>query len=327
MAGDIEVALGLDLKHEFKPTVRHAIVLTHWMMLTPPNAIGLDEYFKLIYGAQTFIAFGLRWPTQPDEVRCRSTKSPNDGHDVQLHYAIVPSRLATKWPEHPMRRCFQSGQIAATFGDNMGKWLAMPAGLDTVRSLFFSRMYAAAIYAENDYLNLVQAIEAFHRETRGGRFLTRTQWKTVCRALRTAFDQEDLPINTDDRRTLKQRVSSLPEHNLGSRLQSLLEEFKEFTKVFIPDRGTFIRLVLKKRNYWTHFDSKRAAGQLSGYEQHILTTRLEALMELCWMDYVGIPSVVMDDVAKKCKESVDETERLNRPSPPPDRMDEGAGGP
>lgn len=327
MAGDIEVALGVDLKHEFRPTVRHAIALTHWMTLTPPNAIGLDEYFKLTYAAQTFIAFGLRWPTQPDEVRCRTTKSPDDRHDVHLHYAIVPSRLAAKWPEHPVHRCFQSGQIAASFGECVGKWLAMPPGLDTVRSLFFSRTYAAAIYSENDYLNLVQAIEAFHRETRGGRFITRPQWKAVRGALWGALDQESLPLTPEARCTLKQRLSHLAEHNLGSRLESLLEEFKEFTEVFIPDREAFIRLVLKMRNYWTHFDSKRAASQLDGYELHILTTRLEALMELCWMSYVGIPNAVMASVAARCKESVDETERLNKPSPPPGGLNEGPVGP
>lgn len=316
-AGDTEIALGVDVQHGFKQMDRYAVVLAHWITLTPSGAISLDDYFTLMYAAQTFVAFGLRWPTQPDDVRCRSTKSEDQRHDVHLHYETPPSRLAERWDALPTLRCFLHMQIATTFGANMCKWLVMPPGLSTVRSLYFSRMYAVAIYSENDYLNLVQSIEAFHRETRGGRFLTKAQWKAVRRALWTTLDQDDLPINTDERCTLKQRTSPLPEHNLGSRLEALLEEFKEFTDVFVPDRAAFIRLVLKMRNYWTHFDSKRAAGQLDGYEQHILTLRLEALMELCWMHYVGIASTVMADVAKRCKENVAEIEYLNRPSPSP----------
>lgn len=315
MAGDIEVTIGVNVEQQFKPMDRYAVVLHHWITITPPNSIGIEDYFKLMHAAQTFIALGLRWPTQLDDVLCRTTKSESHRPDVNLHYAVIPSRLAGTWSGHSKQHNFLRTNIGPRLGDCLGLWLAMPPALDTVRSLYFSRMYAEATYSENDYLNLVQALEAFHRETRGGRFLSKAQWTAVSRSLWALFDRKDLPVNDRQRTSLKQRISSLPEHNLGSRLDSLLEEFKSFIDEFIPDREKFIRLVLQMRNYWTHFDSKRAAGQLAVYEQHILTLRLEALMELCWMQYADIPTEVMAEVARKCKERVAEVEWLNRPTP------------
>jgi hypothetical protein len=312
-AGDIEIALGVDWEQEIRPTVRHRITLTHWMRLKPPKAIGLDECLKLVYRAQTFLAFGLRWPTQPDDVRCHSTKTAEKKADVHLHYGVALPRLATTFRELPMDRCFQAQEIVDTLPENFGKWL-VPA-LDIVRSLFFSRMYAEAIYMQHDYLTLVQAIEAFHREFRGGRFLTRPQWKEARRALWTALDQASLPLTSEEREKVRQRLSHVAEHNLGSRLASLLEELKDYTEVFISDKVAFIKDVLRVRNYWTHYDSNRAAGQLDENEVHILTERLEALMELCLMNHVDIPSAVMASVALRCKESVDEFIRLNRPNP------------
>lgn len=315
LAGDTTVSFGVDYEYKIEPRVHHGIDLTHWMTLTPAEPIGLEESLNLMHSAQTFVALGLRWPTLANDARCRSTKATGKGPDVHLHYASAVPLESSRFPELATDRCFQAAELVETLGKSLRMWFGMPHALDTVKNLFFSRHYAEAIYLQHDYITLVQAIESFHRETRGGRFLAKPIWKAVRHALWTAIDSKTIPLSADDRAAIKQRLSHVAEHTLASRLDDLLEIFKDFTVMFVPDRTDFIRNVIKVRNYWTHYDSKRATGRLDELEIHALTIRLETLMELCWANYIEVPRAVMVNIATRGKDRGDAFSRLNPPSP------------
>ena len=312
-AGDFELEFSVDSDFEIKRGIRYAITLTHWLTLTPKTPVNLEECFEMIRSAQTFVALGLAWPTQPEDVRCRTAEFDAAKDAVHLHYAVEASRHASRPVELANDRCFYCGDIADTIGEHFGTWLAMPAGLRTVRDLFFSRRYATSIFREHDFLTLAQAVESFHRETRGGTYMKPAQRKAVLRALKKTLAEPALAVDPKVQHVLgAERLAFMHEHTLRTRLESLLEEFKEFCDIFIPDGKAFVRSVLLTRNYWTHYDAKSAAKQLDDYAAYVMTKRLDTLMEICWMAHVRIPKKVIEAVALRCKNDIATSDGLQR---------------
>jgi hypothetical protein len=137
------------------------------IQIETPEALSLeDSYFGYIYPIQNLLTLATDAPNSIDGVAVFVKK---DSRELPLQvyfrtgYGEVQGRHL-----HPSGMLFLLEDIAASFSAHIERWLKIADALDSVLDLFFGTRYNPRMYPENRFLNVVQAIEAYHRRRIGG---------------------------------------------------------------------------------------------------------------------------------------------------------------
>lgn len=94
-------------------------------------------------------------------------------------------------------------------------WFTKAERLRAVYTLFFGSMYFSEMYPRFHFLNLIQAVETFHRNMRKGQYLTEEDFKPIRTALTSAIPEG---IADDLREALKSKIRYGYEYSLRKRL-------------------------------------------------------------------------------------------------------------
>lgn len=133
------------------------------------------------------------------------------------------------------------------------KWFRDAALLTPIYALLWSIISRHSTYYETIFLNLTQALEAFHRRCYNGFYLPEDQYESIRNILVKAIPNG---ISDGLRDSLKSRLKYGNEISFRNRLKNLLDgsAWNDCLKSFIKDKSGFVNSVVDTRNYFVHYD-------------------------------------------------------------------------
>jgi len=150
------------------------------------------------------------------------------------------------------------------------------------------------------FLAIMQALEAFHRGTRKGKYLSDKDYKAVSDVVIAAIPGDALESLRD---SLKARLRFGNERSLRNRLAELVDGLPEPTRQAIhPNLKVFITLAIDTRNDLTHYPVERPKRTLQGEELYWATKLLRYFFVAVVMKDLGLTDSAVQDAFETCNE-------------------------
>lgn len=183
-------------------------------------------------------------------------------------------------------------EIEDNFSDLLKMWVQKAEILKPVYDLYFAGIYQS-IYPENEFLNLVQALETYHRRIFGGEYLNRDIYiNGLYKSLLSAIPPD---ISTDFRSSLREgKLKYAFEYSLRKRLQLLCIHITEKMRInFLCNRKTiidFAKRISYTRNYLTHYSyDLKELSITGGKDLHEANNQLKLIISICFLEQLGLP--------------------------------------
>jgi len=163
----------------------------------------------------------------------------------------------------------------------MDNWLNMAQELDSVCNRFFGVQYTTRMNLQNEFLNIVQALESYHRQRMKNEVQPRVEYKRRIEAILSRVD-------TQDRHWLREILAYGNEPRLEQRLNELLEKVHAVVSPVIDDTAIFAKKVKNTRHYLTHLDKSKKRKAARGAELYWLTRKLSYVLQACLLLELGL---------------------------------------
>ena len=185
-------------------------------------------------------------------------------------------------PEIP----FTYPRIAASMPAILNTWFSKTEQLSTLYSLFFGTTINRSIPREFQFLALIQALESYHRESGGDKYLSKEGYEEIRTALTNAIPKS---TPADLRDALKSRIKYGNEYSLRKRLELTLNKVPEALRnIFVQGNEQFIFQVVATRNYLTHRDESLKDNVLDDKGIFDAAVSLQLLIQYILLTELGI---------------------------------------
>jgi len=246
---------------EFRPAVSLSCVLKEvWS-------------FQLLYTLFTFEKTWVKWIYL--------------GHnDKELRLFYRQRGVLSEEPER-IFPLIQFVHVASKFEAAISAWTRLRPGLKQVMGILNANIGISDQYVHNDFLNIVQAVEAYHRRVlQDTDALKDSNGPRVTRILAAVNDPED-------KQWLQNRLAFSHEPNLAARLKELLGVHSPALFEEPPSKkqmNKLIRNVVDKRNYYTHYDVSLENNEDETVKLIGLTKFMTLLLAYCLLAEIGFDS-------------------------------------
>ncbi len=171
--------------------------------------------------------------------------------------------------------------IASRFADVLNIWYANAERLKHVYNQFFAATQHDVIYADQDFLQLAQALEVFSRVSRDSKYVDEVEYKEIADTL-----MKSIPQTTDGdlKNSLKARIYFGNEFSLRKRISTILKELEQETlELITSDVRSFVCKVVDTRNYLVHLDETSSDNAIMDHEIYPAMNKLRLLLMILLM--------------------------------------------
>jgi hypothetical protein len=193
------------------------------------------------------------------------------------------------YPEFKKRKTRHAHQMLLTYDelggiDTVARWLDVCSGFDRALASMMSVKRSSRIFAENRFLNVAFAAEAFHRDIYGGPHMDEAEFKEILRSCLAA-------VPTGRRDWLKQKLSFANSPTLRRRLTDLVGRTGGALAALLQNDRRWADVVTNVRNHLTHLDSKKV--NFAGSDLFYLSESIYAVVRFCMLLEAGVPLEVL----------------------------------
>jgi hypothetical protein len=275
--------LAWDRDCPFQLRLHNTISLEHRGDLS--TLMGLLSHFR------NLITLGLCQPIRERWIRVRPV-TQNSKCDVQVLYEPVSTMPKDAYYHHD--RLFSYQDLGNDASKYLANWFVRRDDLDSVLTLYFNTLYVPVPFVDVRLLNLIQALESYHRRVVGTSELPKVEHKQrVASVLAT--------VSPDLRDWVKARLEYSNEVSLLARINWLLSEFAEVLKPILKDPDKIAKRLRDNRNYMTHFDVRLKEKKAVGTELIGLVELCKLLLELICMREMGLPAELIGQIAPRSR--------------------------
>ena len=175
-------------------------------------------------------------------------------------------------------------------------WLRLNNDLNEVANLYFNIIYSPELDQQNQFLNIVQAIEIFHR----------IKFKNHTNRPKDKFDNLKKEIISGISKPYKSFVKGLLKHanepNLQARLIYLINEKGSSIIPLINDINNFSDRIAKTRNYLIHLNPNIRSDVLFGTDRYWAIQTLILLLQICFLFELGFDNSKVDKFIRRYSE-------------------------
>ncbi len=189
---------------------------------------------------------------------------------------------------HSSEMFFTYTDISDRFEYFLKNWLKDSTLLEAVYNPYFAMLYNPRMYIEDRFLNLVKAIESFHKYKYDGKYLPDEEYKPIYEALINTIPKE---AQKDLKDKLEEYLRYGNEFSLRKRMKHIIDKYRDVVDIFIKDRKSFIEKVVNTRNYLIHRNWQLREHTASGEELYHLTQKLRICFETCLLSQLGFNSL------------------------------------
>jgi hypothetical protein len=160
-------------------------------------------------------------------------------------------------------------------------WFEKYINLYPVFRLFFDTAYGINLYRTNVFLNLVFAIETYHRRTTGGKTFNSEEFERIKAIVISSLnDRKHIEW-------LKGKFEYLNEVNLRKRLSEIYDRFSVIMDEIVPSKKEFIHKILATRNYYVHYTESLKKELIKEDEFEKYNSLLKIILDMCLLDELG----------------------------------------
>lgn len=275
----------MQIKLDFKGKVEsgiHSVYIGHdvifdFLMKKPS---GIDEILLIINKVRDFLSFAIS-----EKISYKSIKVEID---KEFRVICLKQKIETKKNEKLQTSMlfsfndFHVQKIKSLFS----KWFNKYEEIAPIFDLYFENMYYQRKFSVNYFLNVVFALETYHRRQIGGKKMAEKKFSKYEESILKKLSNEEQEI-------VKGVFLFGNELNLRMRLNSLLDKSDySFNKFIIGKKKSFVNKVLQTRNYYVHYDSrfeKKSKNQIIPKENLFdYSLTLLVLLQCCMLDEIGM---------------------------------------
>lgn len=250
------------------------------------------EFFRpYIWRLQNFLSIALDYPTFPRVIKLHNNDALKPHGHLFYRFPSLPSKAP---PQIPRDTLFTLPQMLNSNADALHKWIEEYERFEPVLDAFFATIHQPTMFFQNRFLQLVQALESYHRLA----FSTSLHEKEEHSQRLSEIMAACPPTH---KRWLTQKLAFAHEPSLKERLDELYTEYSFAFEGIIDSNETMnhiIRTIVDTRNYLTHLDVK-ARGRIAPldtlYQYCSLTTYW---MYFCIFTLIGLSRTQMESLAK-----------------------------
>ncbi|MCD4646334.1 hypothetical protein AR454_28640 [Bacillus mycoides] len=193
-------------------------------------------------------------------------------------------------PIDPWRVLLNLQELKENFGMYMNNWFEKSKLLSPIIDLYLNTLNYKQMSIERHFLNLVQALESYHRRTRRNYTIDpQSHQKKVQEILESAPEEH--------KKWLSERLNFSHEPTLQNRLLDLVPDDEDMFIFFkgSTDVEDFIKKVKNTRNYHTHYDSKLERKALKGEELEFSCVILRSMVEYYLLKEIGVSKEIIHE--------------------------------
>lgn len=177
---------------------------------------------------------------------------------------------------------FHFQQIKTDFQKMFIQWLNIRKDLEPSINLLFDYFYKSRTFTTNHFLNIIYAIETYHRRRYKNYLIEPDIHKNRLDNIYKNVPEEHLTW-------LKEKLIFSHEPSLKERLEEIIDTVKcEVLLKVIGDKDEFIRDAKNSRNYYVHFSPSLKKKALTGGKLYHLSEKLKYLLIYCLLKDIGI---------------------------------------
>lgn len=260
----------------------------------------LNEFISAAYKITTLLSFAIDKTVCIERVSATSDairQAIGDGKtipvSISLYYASLPyTKIEPKIDWH--RMLFRFEQIREDAERIVNNWFDAYDEIEPALNLYFSTKTGAHKYLESKFLALAQGLETYHRRTSNEKLMDEAVFKELTENLIKQCPKEN-------QKWLSGRLQHGNEVNLGRRIKSIIEPFKEFLGTS-KERNKLIRTIVDTRNYLNHYDKSLASVAASGRDLWLLCLKMEAIFQLHLLQVLGFTQAEVKSVSDNSHE-------------------------
>lgn len=244
---------------------------------------------RFIHPIQNFLSLATNQPNYLKNIEVYSnygTRPALDSNVQQYPIKVVFHKsYSEKKQEKPLliEDMLFSFQDLDDFGKIIEKWLEISNELDSVCNLFFSIRYSPEMYLENQFLNVSQALESYHRRRMRNEELPKAEHEKRLEEIMAQAPKEY-------GEWLEQRLGYSNEPNFRKRIKEIVDMGSDVIVPLIGKKKDFVNKVYNTRNYYTHYDLSLKESAVKGSELYWVIQSLSFLIQVCFLKDLGFSS-------------------------------------
>jgi len=256
-----------------------------YFKLTSEQERPLNDFISAAYKVTTLLGFAIDKTVCIEQVSATSDairQDIGDGRSVPVSISLFYASLSYTKNEPKIdwhRMLFRFVQIREDAGRIVNNWFDAYDEIDPALDLYFSTKTGAHKYLEGKFLALAQGLETYHRRTSNEKLMDEAVFKELSEKLIKQSPEEH-------QEWLSGRLQHGNEVNLGRRMKSIIEPFKELLGTN-KERNKIIRSIVDTRNYLTHYDKSLESVAATGRDLLLLCLKMEAIFQLHLLQVLG----------------------------------------
>jgi hypothetical protein len=302
-----EIESYIESTHEFN-TGGNLITDAIWkskafLQITPNEAKDFKWYWGMMYDLCNLLTLLIGETTFINQVKALGNDvkiGPDKTTKENIELFFTQKKVRINKEIHHFEMILPFPRIFEQITDVLSLWFTKATGLRSVYDLFFGTFYNPGMYLQFHFLSLMQALEIFHRVTKGGKYLSNDDWKPFRATLANAIPAE---LDSGHKDSLKSRIKYGNEYSLRKRIGELLESLDEQTLLRLsPTNKYFTGVLVDTRNYLTHYDDELKDVALKDADLYWANQRLRILISLLLLKEIGIQEkLILDQMTENNK--------------------------
>lgn len=284
---------------------KFSITATVWISITNGEDQSFNNYMKHVRLIQNFLTFAISKPTFVTELHGEiqdnlSTEYEKGTESVEIFYSPIGWQSNAKEVIHPFM-LLPFNKIEDKLPAVLYTWQKIYGTIKPVLDLYFAGLYKT-IYPEDEFINLTQAIETYHRIIYGGKYQEDDVF--LNNLYKILVDSIPKEISSDFKESLKKgKLRYANEYSLRKRMFLLTEHIAESLPIdFLSckqKRSYFSEIIADTRNYQIHHTNElKDKAKTSGKELLELNQKLRLLIKICLLEELDF---AFDDINSALK--------------------------
>jgi len=261
------------------------------IFIEPKTKKLLSKYIDLIRRIQNFFTFAMDMPTFEESIFGYISKGSDE--EIRIFYG------SSSWRSDPVdihwsKMLFSYLDFNEDFSSLFQKWMVSYQKLKPVLDLVFADIYSKG-FPENEFLNLIQAIEGYHRRYYGGSYMDKEEYsKGLFNIFLSCIPDEIVRNSPDFYSSLKNgKLKYAYEYSFRKRVKEICVDISAIQRLnFLADNNklnTFIDELAEERNNLVHsLDDDKLNDPDRGKKLMELIWKLRSILTICILDQLDI---------------------------------------
>ncbi len=248
---DIEIGLVLSHNIPITPFGKQQLSLKQeaFFQISNTRNMNWNDILEVIHRINMFFSFVMRTDINTEEIGLTVNTDDSSKYLEYLDHRILQSKHDLTKNSQDM--IFSLFTLNGRFCDVLKKWLTLCETMKPVIDRYYLEIKREThynIFSENDFLNVITALEAFHRFTMDNYDTTKDEHSTRL---------NDIIGNTppEYRKWLQSKLQYSNEKSLRSRLRDI-EDIINSEEYHVDYNKNTICNIVKQRNYFVHYSNK-----------------------------------------------------------------------